>query len=596
MTLRWGYLYVAPTWDVFALLATVPCIAVGAFFFAGLYRHVTRHFGSSGDQIIFLCVGISALALGLGPFMTGAEGIPRSVLFLYPLLGALIVSASRRVIRKLVAQAGIPLPPSAPPGAIRNVIIYGAGQTGHALLAAVRRTRDMEVVSFVDPDPTLWRQYVGGVRVHPPERLARIVQSHKASQVLLAMDGATRKDRMRILSLFEDSTVDVRVLPAMEEIVSGRVAVSELRRVEAADLLGRSQIPPHPELMARTIDGRCVMVTGAGGSIGSELVRQVLDYGPRCLLLLDANETNLYDIEVEVNAILKRRAGVKRPVEIVTALGSVLNDGLVRRLLEAHAVETVYHGAAFKHVPIVERNALAGVRNNTIGSEVMLNAAADCGVKNFVLISTDKAVRPSSIMGASKRVAEMLVQAKAAERVDGTTFSIVRFGNVLDSSGSVVRLFRRQIEAGGPVTVTHPDAARYFICVAEAAALVIQAGAMARGGEVFALDMGEPVRILDLAKLMVKLSGLQPCDAANPNGDIEIVFTGLRPGEKLTEDLYSAGCAQATDHPRILRIREQANGAGALPSGLGDLKMALSHNDPDAMQRALRALVEDYRP
>jgi FlaA1/EpsC-like NDP-sugar epimerase len=595
MTLRWGFIYVPPTWTVFLLLAAVPCLGVGVFFFLGLYRHVTRHFDAVGDQLIFVGVSFSALGLGLGAFLTAVEGIPRSVLFLYPLLAALLVSGSRRAIRHLVTRAGIAVPRSASPTAIRSVVIYGAGQAGHALLAAIRRTRDMEVVGFVDPDPTLRRQYVSGIRVHPPEHLARIVQSRNASQVLLATEGATRGERLRILSLLEGSAVDVRVLPPVEEIASGRVAVSELRRVEAADLLGRPQIPADPDLMARTIEARSVMVTGAGGSIGSELVRQILKFDPRRLLLLDASETHLYEIETEANALLERRTGQGSRPDVVSVLGSVLDERLVRRLVRSHAVETVYHAAAFKHVPIVERNAVVGVLNNTIGTETVVNAAADCGVKRFVLVSTDKAVRPASIMGASKRVAEMLVRARAAEG-GPATFSIVRFGNVLDSSGSVVPRFRRQIEAGGPVTVTHPDAARYFICIPEAAALVIQAGAMAQGGEVFALDMGEPVRILDLAKLMINLSGLKLRDQTNPTGDIEIVFTGLRPGEKLVEDLYQSERVEATDHPRIMRIREQPLPAAEFQSRLGDLKAALQADDLDAVKRALRALLMDYRP
>jgi FlaA1/EpsC-like NDP-sugar epimerase len=436
---------------------------------------------------------------------------------------------------------------------------------------------------------------VGGVRVYPPDQLAKIVRTRNISQVLLATQEAPRQERLRILALLEDSPVEVRVLPPVEEIASGRVAVSELRRVDAADLLGRPPIPPDPKLMARTIDGRSVMVTGAGGSIGSELVRQILSCKPKRLVLLDASESNLYEIESEVDNILRRRKDPQRSPEIVSTLGSVMQAPAIEKLLGAHEVNTVFHAAAFKHVPILERNSIAGVHNNTIGTEVVAEASANCGVTTFVLISTDKAVRPSSIMGASKRVAEMLVQ-RAASYQSGTTFSIVRFGNVLDSSGSVVRLFRRQIEAGGPVTVTHPDVQRYFISIPEAAALVIQAGAMAQGGEVFALDMGEPVRIHELARMMIKLSGLQPREPESPNGDVEIVFIGLRPGEKLAEELHLAERTEPTDHPRIMRIREPSISSDKLQILLADLKRAVGHDDLASVQQVLSSLVEDYRP
>lgn len=597
MSARWGYLYVAPTWTISLLLAAVPLVATAAFFRAGVYRHVTRHFGTEGAQLIAVCTSLSALGLGVGAFMLATEGVPRSVLFLYPLFGTLLVWGYRRAIRWLIAgPAGFAVTPPVATGLLQRVIIYGVGPSGRALLAAVHHTRTLEVVGFVDPDPTLWRQFVDGVRVYAPERLAHIIRSQDVQQVLLAPQNASRKDRLEVLRWLENCPIEVRALPSIEDIASGRISVTDLRRVEAIDLLGRQPIPPDPALMARAVDAKCVMVTGAGGSIGGELVRQVLRYGPRRLVMLDASEDSLYEIGAEVENIQRRsdRSPSER-AEIISILGSVTNDRLVRTCLRAHEVQTIYHAAAFKHVPIVEHNAAVSLRNNTIATAILVQAAEGCGVERFLLVSTDKAVRPASIMGASKRLAEMILQARANSTTARTVFAIVRFGNVLDSRGSVVRLFRRQIETGGPVTVTHPEIVRYFISIPEAAGLVIQAGAMAKGGEVFALDMGEPIKIVDLAGLMIRLSGLQARDAEHPDGDIEIVFTGLRPGEKLTEDLHLAAHTRATAHPRIVRIDEPFLPEEALAAVMADLQAAIAQDDAEGLRRMLARSVEGYR-
>ncbi len=551
---------------------------------------MSRHFDAVGDQLVFLGISFSTLCLGLGAFVLNAQGIPRTVLFLYPMVVTIFISISRRVIKLAITRAGITLPPSAAPGSLQNVVIYGDGQSAHDLFAAVRRSRDLEVVAFVSPDPTLWRQYISGIRVYPPERLPHLIKSHQVRQVLLATEQSPRRERLAVLGLLEESRVQVRVLPPLAEFAAGRVTVNDLRPIEVKDLLGRPPIPPDPDLMAHTVRNRCVMVTGAGGTIGSELVKQILEFQPARVVLLDAGETHLYNIENEVHANLLRRAPSEHP-EVVAVLGSVVDTPLVEHALNTHNVQTVYHAAAYKHVPILQHNVVVGVHNNTIGTEVLVDAAVRSGVENFVFVSSDKAVRPASVLGASKRLGEMIVQARAAKG-PATKLSIVRFGNVLDSSGSIIRRFRQQIEAGGPVTVTHPEATRYFISIPEAAALVMQAAAMSKGGDMFVLDMGAPQSILELAKIMITLSGLQPRDLENPKGDIEIVFTGLRPGDKLTEELHTADSKRPTRHPRIWSVEEPLVPAERLEATMKDIKTAISENNAKAVLKALSNLVE----
>jgi FlaA1/EpsC-like NDP-sugar epimerase len=585
MSIRFGEPYVASSRRVLFLLVAVPVVAVVLFFWAGLYRHVTRHFNTAGDKLIAGCILAASLCLGLGQFMLGTDGVPRTVLLTFPIIGFLLVSGARRLMGHLIIRSGGILPPAASPLEIRNVLIYGAGASSIQLINAVRRSRDLEVVGIIDPDPTLWRRYIAGIRVHDPSRIAGVIEKEGVSQVLLATQNATRKERLEVLNLLNGLAVDVRVVPQTDDIIAGRMQVSELRRVEATDLLGRAPVPPDRRLMERTVDGKCILVTGAGGSIGSEIVRQILKHSPQRLILLEASESALYEIETQVAAILKQRAGYADP-HVVSVLGSVLDDQLMRKTIADWGVQSVFHAAAYKHLPIVERNVIAGALNNVIGTEVAARAAAAFGVSTFVLISTDKAVRPSSVMGASKRVAELMLQALSTERTS-TTFSIVRFGNVLDSSGSVVPLFRKQIENGGPLTVTHEDAERYFISIPEAAELVIQAGAMAAGGEVFTLDMGEAVKIADLARMMIRLSGLQLKDEHNPNGQIEIRFTGLRPGEKLAEELHISDRITETQHPRIQRIEEPVIPSAQLWPAIEALKKAIAQGDAQRVKGLL---------
>jgi FlaA1/EpsC-like NDP-sugar epimerase len=609
MSLRLGELYVAPSWELFLILCAAPLIGVATLFQFGLYRLVTRYIGGRGGFLILFAVAVSALLWAFLVLLSGVQAgganassvqvVPRSVFILYPILGAALVWGTRRSAGWLLKTSGIEFPVQVREKA-KSVLIYGADATGVQLLDALRRTSTYIPVGFVDLSPTLWGQTVADLKVYRPERMAGLIQRHDVSEVLLAMPKARRQDRQAALKQLEGLMVGVRTLPAMEDLAEGRVTVSDLRPVEAEDLLGRDPVPPDAALLARNIADKSVLVTGAGGSIGSELVRQILRHAPRRLVLLDASEEQLYEIELEVEALLQARRkavvpGAASPA-IVTVLGSILDAALVRQTIDKNGIETIYHAAAYKHVPIVEHNAVAGLRNNTFGTAALAEAAEKGGVERFVLVSTDKAVRPTSIMGASKRLAEMVLQARAAGGAGRTVFTMVRFGNVLDSSGSVVRRFRSQIEAGGPVTVTHRDVIRYFMSIPEAAGLVIQAGAMATGGDVFVLDMGEPVKIDDLARSMIRLMGLEVRDAEHSDGDVAIEYIGLRHGEKLHEELLLGENITQTEHPRILKSREPCLTATELARELDALRAGMEADDVQAIHAVLARTVEGYRP
>ena len=610
MSLRLGELYVPPSWELFLILCTAPVIGLATLIQFGLYRVVTRYMGGRGGLLILVAVVVSAVLWAFVVLLSGVQAgevgfsgvqvVPRSVFILYPILGTAFVWGTRRAAGRLLQSGGIELPMRVREKA-KSVLIYGANAAGVQLLEALRRTSTYIPVGFVDPSPTLWGQRVADLKVYRPERMAGIVERHDVREVLLAMPKAQRHERQAALKRLETLTVGVRTLPAMEDLAEGRVTVSDLRPVEAEDLLGRDPVPPNAALLTRNIEGKCVLVTGAGGSIGSELVRQILRQGPRCLVLLDASEEHLYEIEAEVQELLRTRrtataAGAAASADVVSVLGSILDAALVRQTIAKHGVETIYHAAAYKHVPIVEHNAVAGLRNNIFGTAILAEAAEGGGVERFVLISTDKAVRPTSIMGASKRLAELVLQARAANGSGATVFTMVRFGNVLDSSGSVVRRFRGQIESGGPVTVTHRDVIRYFMSIPEAAALVIQAGAMATGGEVFVLDMGEPVKIDDLARSMIRLMGLEVRDPEHVDGDVAIEYIGLRHGEKLHEELLLGENVRRTEHPRILKSEEPHLPATELAEQLDALRAGMEVDDVQAIHAVLTRTVEGYRP
>ncbi len=602
LSLRYNQFFVPPDWSMALLLATAPVITVGVFGWGGLYRIVTRYIGHRGTYRIITLTAVSVLMWALLILLTGIQGVPRTVVLFYGVIAGGLILASRHVAAWALRSAGVRIP-DLPDGERRNVLIYGAGPAGVQLLDALRRRGEARVAGFLDDTPSLKGQYIGGQKVYQTDKLAKLIERENVKEVLLAIPDAPRRERRAVLKRLEQHPVRIKTLPAIEDIAVGRVSVSDLRPVDVGDLLGRDAVPPRADLLSRNIRGKSVMVTGAGGSIGSELVRQIVKQGPARLVLFELSEVALYQIEMEVRDLVKDLPeGTARP-QIAAVLGSVLDTAAVRDAISRHGVATIYHAAAYKHVPIVELNPVAGLANNSFGTAMIAAAAEDLGVERFVLISTDKAVRPTNVMGASKRLAELVLQAKAKDAATvkdknggqpGTVFTMVRFGNVLDSSGSVVKLFRKQIELGGPVTVTHPDVIRYFMSIPEAAELVLQAGAMATGGEVFVLDMGEQVKIDELARSMIRLMGLEVRDAENPDGDIAITYIGLRPGEKLYEELLIGENATGTEHPRILRIDDPALSSADLTAELQTLRAAMDRNDADAIHAVLRRTVEGY--
>ncbi|MGQ0674111.1 MAG: polysaccharide biosynthesis protein [Hyphomicrobium sp.] len=595
ISVRYGYAWVPETVSAGLLAAAAPLITVAIFFNFGVYRLVTRYIGYRGTWQIFLLVGLSVLIWSLLVFMSGQLGVPRSVVIGYGVTAAVLIALSRQAAGLILKSAGIRVPVFHKETAQKPVVIYGAGQMGVELLQALSRVRDRNAVGFIDPAPSLWGQKIGGIKVYRPDKLERLIEREGVREVLLAMPEHQRRERRQILQELERYSVEVKILPAFEDIAAGRVGIADLRPVEVGDLLGREPVQPKINLLERNTRGKAILVTGAGGSIGSELVRQILKLSPKRLVLFDVSEPALYEIDMEARALTEALgAGQHRP-SIHAVLGSVLDAALVTETLTTHTIETVYHAAAYKHVPIVELNPVVGLTNNVFGAAVLADCASRLGVERVVLISTDKAVRPTNVMGASKRLSELVLQAKASE--GGTTvFTMVRFGNVLDSSGSVVRLFRKQIKAGGPVTVTDPEVERYFMSIPEAAELVIQAGAMATGGEVFVLHMGDAVKIDDLARLMIHLSGLEVRDDDNPAGDIEIKYTGLRPGEKLYEELLIGANTTGTEHPRILRSDEPFLPPAELAHELDVLEAAMTSRDVQAVQAVLTRTVEGYHP
>ncbi|WP_395624169.1 polysaccharide biosynthesis protein [Sphingomonas daechungensis] len=515
--------------------------------------------------------------------------VPRSVALIYCGFLFLLLFMGRYVMALLLSGAARVPPPS--PHARFNIAIYGANSAGISLANSVRQRPQYRLVAFVDDDPALRGQIMAGVPIHGPHELAEIKREEKLSEIFLAMPNATRSQRLGAISRVTDLNLKVKTVPAPEEIVSGRFTVSDVRPIDVSDLLRRDPVQPMTDLIREAVNDCSILVTGAGGSIGSEICRQVLQGGPRKLVLLDHSEYALYAIDQAIGEAVGRLPPDRRP-EIVPVVGSMLDDGLVRSLIADHDIDSIYHAAAYKHVPLLERNEVAGVENNVLGTATLVRAAFEAKLKRFTLISTDKAVRPRSVMGASKRLGELIVQAYADRSECRTRFGIVRFGNVLDSSGSVVQRFRKQIAHGGPVTVTHQDITRYFMSIPEATQLVLQASAMAETGEVFVLDMGEPVRIDELARNMVRLSGMTVRDESNPAGDVEIHYVGLRPGEKLHEELFVGEQSLPTAHPRIHMAKERFLTLSELLPHLDALRDRLGSRQADAVRQKLMDLVE----
>jgi FlaA1/EpsC-like NDP-sugar epimerase len=524
----------------------------------GLYRAVIRFMGQQAIWAVITAVSYSTLVLGAVIFFTRAE-VPRSMPFIYWALAMLGIGGTRLSVRAYY-QAKLR-------SLSENVIIYGAGESGRQLLTALHHGDQYRVVVFVDDDPRLQHSVINGLQVAKPEELEDLIAQHDITQVLLAVPSASPERRKEIINSLVGLPVYVRTVPKINELVAGQASVNQIRDIDLDDLLGREPVPPHPELIDRCITDKVVMVTGAGGSIGSELCRQILMSGPKELLLLDNSEYALYNIERDLRETLESS---ELDVEIVVLLGSVQDQRRLESIYRTFNVQSVYHAAAYKHVPMVEYNIAEGVANNVFGTWYAAEAARKAGVETFVLVSTDKAVRPTNIMGASKRFAEMLLQGLAQTETK-TRFCMVRFGNVLGSSGSVVPLFRDQIASGGPVTVTHPEVSRYFMSIAEAAQLVLQASAMGTGGDVFVLDMGEPVRIVDLARRMIRLSGYEMDHDTHVGEHIDIEFIGLRPGEKLHEELLLGTQVTGTGHPMIMRAEEECLSYAQVERHLQDL-------------------------
>lgn len=568
---------------VLAIATAAVLVAIPVHWAFGLYASIVRYMG-----LALIVVGlkstffVTAIVMSIGAY-AGILSAPIRVGVVFWAFSLILVVGGRLATRLFLSRRN----PNR-----EAVIIYGAGRGGAQLVSALIGGDDYLPVAMVDDNVDLHGKRIHGLRVHSPKRLEDLVVRKGATGVLLAMPSASRRRRRQVLQRLSEFPVHVQTMPEIRDIVSGKARLDDIRDVNVEDLLGRSPVPPNLKLMDACIKGKVVMVTGAGGSIGSELCYQILKLAPARLVLFDLSEAALYTIERKTRRLAQRK---EIDCEIVALLGSVHHEHRVREVIEAFDVKTVYHAAAYKHVPIVEHNVFEGIHNNVFGTLYTARAAIDGGAESFVLISTDKAVNPSNVMGATKRFAELILQALQTQ-TDSTVFSMVRFGNVLESSGSVVPLFKEQIKNGGPVTVTHRDIIRYFMTIPEAAQLVIQAGSMATGGDVFVLDMGKPVKILDLAVRMINLMGMTVRDNDRPDGDIEIQFIGLRPAEKLFEELLIGSNVSGTGHPRIMRADEDSLSMDVISDLLDELTQASKHLDYDKARRILLTAVQEYDP
>jgi FlaA1/EpsC-like NDP-sugar epimerase len=590
MLLRTESLAFVADWRVWAALGAALPVTLAVFIKLGFYRAIIRYMGARALRTVIEGVATSAIALMLASYLFNLH-VPAAVPFIYAVIAFCTVGGVRFAFRALFFRTQSRLK--------TRVIIYGAGQSGRQLLHSLMQGPDYAPVAFVDDNRELHGTQIGGLLVFSPNRLPRLIDDYGAKVILLAIPSADRATRAAIIARLEHLPVRVQMIPGMTDVVEGRARFLEVREVTVEDLLGRDPVPPQPQLMSATITGRTVLVTGAGGSIGSELCRQILRQDPAQLVLLELSEFALYRIEQE---LARQALKEGRRTRLVPLIGSVRDGERVGALLHQFGVQTIYHAAAYKHVPLVEQNMVAGVLNNVFGTLTIARAAAAAGVESFILISTDKAVRPTNVMGATKRMAELICQA-LAQGPSRTRFSMVRFGNVLGTSGSVIPKFSEQIAAGGPVTVTHPEIERYFMTVTEAAQLVIQAGALARGGDVFLLDMGRPVKIAELAKRMIRLSGFAPVVETASNArapraadTIPIVFTALRPGEKLSEELLVDDRAGATAHPRIMTATETRADWATLAPLLDRLAEACRSDDIPGIRAVFAEAPTGYLP
>jgi FlaA1/EpsC-like NDP-sugar epimerase len=576
-----------PSFSITDWPAYVAVVAVSTPIFVrmGLYRAVIRFLGHQAIFAVALAVFLSGVLLGFLGLWLEIPVLSWSVVTIYSLLALLYVAGSRFVVRYYLLTHYIQ-------PTVARVAIYGAGDAGARLSTALATTRAFDPLVFVDDKKSLHGRMVNGIKVYPPEKLPTLIKDRNIDRVLLAVPTLTRRRRREILSELEPLGVHVQTVPEFEQLVTGAATVEDIREVDVCDLLGRDSVPPKPGLFDACIRDRVVMVTGAGGSIGSELCRQIIGLAPRRLVLFEMSELALYNIQRELRTFADQHS---LSVDLVALIGNAHHKFRLRDILQAYRVQTVYHAAAYKHVPIVEQNVIEGIHNNVISTWYAAEAAHETDVETFVLVSTDKAVNPTNVMGATKRFAEIVLQG-LHRRGSKTRFCMVRFGNVLASSGSVVPLFNEQIKAGGPVTVTHPEVIRYFMTIPEAAQLVIQAGSMAEGGDVFVLDMGKPVRIGDLARRMINLMGLTVRDELHPDGDIEISYTGLRPAEKLYEELLIGNNVTGTQHPMILRAIEHSLPWERVQGLLEEILVAMSRFDCHRALQLLGEVVEEYKP
>jgi FlaA1/EpsC-like NDP-sugar epimerase len=570
--------------DSIWLITLVPIITIPIFACLGLYRTVIRYIGEQAFLAVVPAVLLSAIVLVGLILITGTGGVSITAAFAYSVLALLLIGGSRLAMRIYFCAAT---------GKERKrVVVYGAGASGVQLVKALAFSKEYRPVAFIDDDKALQRRVVHGLLVYGPRQLCMLIPKLGFSHVFLAMPCISQARRAEILASLDALPVHVKTVPSLSELLSGAASFQDIREVDVEEVLGRKSVPPDETLLDACVRDRVVMVTGAGGSIGSQLCRQVLRLGAKQLILFEQSEFQLYQVEMELTAAL-RREGLD--VALIALLGSVQDHTRLENVMKHFKVETIYHAAAYKHVPLVEHNMIEGAQNNVLGSWHVATAAVAAGVETCVLISTDKAVRPISVMGASKRLAELIFQGMAAKAM-GPRFCIVRLGNVVGSSGSVVPLFRDQLRRGGPLTVTDPTATRYFMTVSEAAELIIQAGSMGSGGEIFVLDMGEPVRIDDLARRMIRLAGLDVKDPHNPNGDIAIEYIGLRPGEKLHEELVIGNKVEPTAHPKIICAKEGCPPPEQIHSLLQILIDLCAWHDCDAIRKVFLRAVDGYAP
>lgn len=603
-----------PTTNQRWVFLLAPLTIIPLYIRTGMYRAVMRRFGSQALWGIFRSVTLGFLLFGAIVLVLRVFGfevlLPRSTFFSFWWLSLLLIGGLRLLIREFflgnltVSSLWGKHSRSELEEVAAPVAIYGGGAAGVQLLRSLRLERQYQPCAFVDDDPHLIGRTIEGLPVYGPDEIGRLIRETAAVEMLLAIPSASRYRRRQILLMLQEHPLRVRTMPGIIDLASGKVKIDDLREVDIADLLGRDPVPPDAALLEHCVRDQVVMVTGAGGSIGSELCRQIVCLAPTTLVLYEHNEYGLYSIHAELQNLSKMRG---QSLQLVPVLGSIRNATRLRHVINGWKVNTLYHAAAYKHVPIVEYNMAEGINNNVFGTLKVAQSAIQGGVEHFVLISTDKAVRPTNVMGATKRLAELVLQGLSGEvqpklwggdeRVENRTrFTIVRFGNVLGSSGSVIPLFRQQLEHGGPVTVTHPEITRYFMTIPEAAQLVIQAGSMGESGSVYVLDMGEPVSILDMAHKMIRLSGLSVRDVENPDGDIEIVFSGLRPGEKLYEELLIGDNPETTQHPRICRANEACFSWDELRTLLEQLDAAVRRTDYPVVREVLLATVQGYQP